>query len=123
MATDSKKYFVCAECSKKTSTTDAKRAKVKLCAACAPDLTPPPAKVKKSANACSVVAPAKRRRVAKPATPVVETVAAPAIVVPPVTEARPVAVPSAEVAALDQQIAEIREAMNRLASDLSAKRI
>ena len=43
--------------------------------------------------------------------------------VQPVVEAKPTAVPSAEVALLDQRIAETREAMNRLASELSVKRI
>ena len=51
MSTATKKYFACSECGKKTSTTDAKRAKARLCAACAPDLAALSAKPKKSAAA------------------------------------------------------------------------
>ena len=169
MAT-AKKQFRCGQCGKKVNTIDAARVAAKRCTACMPDLALLPAKVKKSATARPVAAPAKRRRAAKPAVPIVKAVAAPVVAskpvapakgkkstiptapvppvaeaksatpkpavsvkgrrgaakpaaVPPVTEVKPVVVPSAEIVALDQQIAEVREAMNRLASDLSAKQI
>ncbi|MCL1999989.1 MAG: HTH domain-containing protein, partial [Planctomycetes bacterium] len=64
-----------------------------------------------------LVASAKERKTVNPVDPASE------VVKPPVAEAKPAAVPSAEVALLDQRIAEVREAMNRLASELSVKRI
>ena len=130
-----KKQFRCAQCGKQTSTSYAVRAKARLCGTCWPDIDMPRPLREKSASARSVAAPAKRRRAAKP---VVEAVAASVAAKPvapakgkkaavpapaPMGEAKPAAVPSAEVVALDQRIAEVREAMNRLASDLSAKRI
>ena len=61
-----KKHFACAECAKKTSSTDAKRAKTKLCAVCAPDIVPLPAHLKKPAKASRTAEaarkPAKGRR-------------------------------------------------------------
>ncbi|MCL1999907.1 MAG: hypothetical protein FWG74_00595 [Planctomycetes bacterium] len=59
------------------------------------------------------VTPAKRRKTANPADSASEAA------VQPVAETMPSAVPSAEVAELDQRIAETREAMNRLVSELS----
>ena len=117
MSTATKQYFACSECAKKTSTTDAKRVKARLCAACAPDLASLPAKPKKPGKASRPVVTSKpgKRVAAKPGRKAAKPKGG-----SPIAEAKPAA---AEVAVLDQRIAAVREAMNRLASDLSAKRI
>lgn len=165
MASKKKVYhFSCGQCGKKTSSPYAKRAAVRLCGECAPDVDAlpamaPKAKAKKSAPPKKAM-PRIRLNFNRPSTKKANGAPAIAPVVPdlPATEpdavslpvmvadAAPVpdpvlagddaaVVPALESAvdatlpvgvdtdALDARITEAREAMNRMATDLSAKRV
>lgn len=153
-----KKTFVCTQCGKKTSATNAKRIKVRLCAACASDFVTPkePAKasgttpaakasIKARQGVAKLIAPAKGRKrtlsaasarapsdrmvdrepVGVPGAALVPAIPSVPPVVPVVASAPVASTPYSgpNAAALDARITETREAMNRLAADLSGKRI